>query len=75
MIKEKISDETLVKGIAIILLLMIGKNQNRIAKGITNKILFLFGVNNSFNGVNNSFNGVNNSFDGVDNFLDILILN
>jgi hypothetical protein len=39
-IKEKINDETLVKGTAIILLLMIGKNQNRIAKGMVTKIFF-----------------------------------
>ena len=48
-IKERVIEEILVNGIAIILLLMIGKNQNRIAKQAANIILFLVGKKDSFN--------------------------
>lgn len=49
---EKINEETLVKGIAIMLLLTIGKNQNSIVKGMASKIIFLFGDKYSFNVIN-----------------------
>ena len=47
MINEKIKEEKFIKGIAIMLLLIIGKNQKNIAKGMVNKILFLFRDNKS----------------------------